>query len=287
MKKIFLLFALIFAFQFCYSQENEINKDTISLKEVLIKKGSNRKEMKAIIKKIKYNLRENYNLGSINYLMNHFSIKDDSDTLVNSKTIKKLEIKVLSQFNIHSMLIDDPKKSFDIDTSPYARFEPNISNNDHLLSLSIFYNSLHVNDFDFFDMSRDYKYKISKEGDVTTVTFIATRFYSGYFSFNNINYNLIRIAFKNTKPYDYYSWGYQGISSESGFEFESQWKYNKVTVLLDFIETDKGRLLLKKMDAMEELTQFEFKRHLSNSKRVIDQDRNIKFYTTLSMRILD
>ena len=70
------------------------------------------------------------------------------------------------------------------------------------------------------------------------------------------------------------------------FEFKSQWKYNRVTVLLNFITTQEGKLLLSKLNAMQELTQFQFKRYLPDSNRVIDQDRNIKFYTTLNMRIL-
>ena len=157
------LLLFIFAVQFCFSQETKMEKDTITLKEVVIKKRPSRKEMKLIIEKIKYNLRENYNKGSVNYLMSHFSVKNNKDTLINRKTINNLDIKVLNQFNIHSMLLNDPKNSFNIDTSPYARFEPKITSNDHWLALSIFYDSLHVTDFDFFDMSRDYEYQIIKE----------------------------------------------------------------------------------------------------------------------------
>ena len=117
------------------------------------------------------------------------------------------------------------------------------------------------------------------------MTFTANRFYSGYFSFNNTNYYLIRIAFKNTIPYDYYSWGYQNNSF--GFEFKSQWKYNKVTILLDFTTTLGGKLLLRRLNALQELTQFQFKRYFPDSNRVIDQDKDIKFYTTLNMKFLE
>ena len=287
MKKLRLSFILLslFTFQFCFSQENTITKDTIGLNEVIIKKESNRKEIIGIIKKIKYNVRNNYNQGALNYLTEHFSVKDDKDTLVNRKMINNLDLKILSQSNIKSLLLDSPENPFHTDTSPYSRFQTTASNSDYWLALSIFYDSLHVLDFDFFDTSRSYKYQISKEEDITTVTFTANRYYSGYFSFNNTNYNLIRIAFRNTKPFDWYYWGLEG--NPQYFEFYSHWKYDKVTILLDFAETDKGRLLLTKLDAMEELTQFEFKRYFPGSKRVIDQDKNIKFYTTLNMRILE
>ena len=287
MKKFSPLFILLtlFLFQFCFSQENTITKDTIGLNEVIIKKESNRKEIKRIITKIKDNLWNNYNVGTLNYLTEHFSVKDDKDTLVNRKMVNNLDLKILSQSNIKSLLLDSPKNPFHTNTSPYSRFQTNASNSDYWLALSIFYDSLHVLEFDFFDTSRSYKYQISKEENITTVTFTANRYYSGYFSFNNSNYNLIRIAFKNTIPYDYYSWGYQNNSFN--FEFKSQWKYNRVTILLDFTTTPEGKLLLAKLNAMQELTQFQFKRYFPDSNRVIDQDKNIKFYTTLNMRILE
>ncbi len=287
MKKLRLSFILLslFAFQFCFSQENTITKDTIGLNEVIIKKESNRKEIIGIIKKIKYNVRNNYNQGALNYLTEHFSVKDDKDTLVNRKMINNLDLKILSQSNIKSLLLDSPENPFHTDTSPYSRFQTTASNSDYWLALSIFYDSLHVLDFDFFDTSRSYKYQISKEEDITTVTFTANRYYSGYFSFNNTNYYLIRIAFKNTIPYDYYSWGYQNNSF--GFEFKSQWKYNKVTILLDFTTTLGGKLLLRRLNALQELTQFQFKRYFPDSNRVIDQDKDIKFYTTLNMKFLE
>lgn len=283
MEKSFCFLVLICSFQCCFSQERSIFKDTIGLNEVIVKKELNRKEIIEIIKKIKHNLKENYNLNPINYLTNHFSVKDEKDTLVNRKTINNLNAKYLNQTNIFSMLLDDPTNPFHTDTTPYSRFIPIAISSQYWLALSIFYDSLHVINFNFFENISNYTYKISKLDNVTKVTFTASRFYNGYFTFNNSNYNLIRIAFVNTKPYDYYSWGYEG----NLFEFESHWKYNKVTILLDFAETDEGKLLLTKLDAMEELTQFEFKRYLPNSKRVIDQGRNIKFYTTLNMRILE
>jgi hypothetical protein len=284
MKKLISLFILIFAFQFCFSQEINMTKDTIGLHEVVIAKGSNKKLIRQFVKQIRRNLRENYNLGNVNYLTNHLFVKDDKDTLVKHKMLNNLIIKVLNKFEIHSMLLDDPKNPFHADISPYTRFETSVPNYDHGLALRVYYDSLPVSDFDFFENISNYEYKISKLDSITTVTFIGAKFYSGYFSFNTTNYNLIRIVFKNTKPYDWYSWGLEGNPQQ--LEFNSQWKCNKLTILLDFKEMENGRLLLKKLDAMEELTQFEFKRYFPGSKRVIDQDSNIKFYTTLSMRLL-
>jgi hypothetical protein len=284
MKKNYILLILLCSFQFCFSQKTDLAKDTIGLNEVIIKKESNRKEIIKIIKKIKYNLRNNYNLGALNYLTEHFSLKDDKDTLVNRKIVNNLDLKVLSQSNIKSILLDSPKNPFHTDTSPYYRFEPIATNNDHWLALLIFYDSLHVIDFDFFDASRGYKYKISREGDITKVNFTAKNYYSGYFSFNNTNYNLMRIAFKNTQPYSCYTDAYEG--NERNIVFESQWKFNRVTILLDFKTTQEDKLLLTKLNAMQELTQFEFKKYLPDSKTVIDQGSNMKFYTTLNMRAL-
>lgn len=285
MKKLFLLLIFFNYFQICYSQEINLMKDTIGLNEVIVKKESNRKEIISIIKKIKNNLRNNYDLNYQNYITEHFSLKDDKDTLINRKMINNLNLKILSYTNIKSNLLNSPNNPFHVDNSPYFRFQSSDSNSDYWLALSIFYDSLKVIDFDFFDTSRGYKYSISIEEEITTVKFSSSRYYSGYFSFNNINYNLIRIAFKNTIPYDYYSWGYHNNSMN--FEFKSQWKYNRVTILLDFISTQEGKLLLSKLNAMQELTQFQFKRFLSDSNQIIDQDRNIKFYTTLSMKILE
>ena len=286
MKKLQLLFFLTFTFSICYGQKFDITKDTTALKDVVIVNGSNKKMIRQFVKHIKKNLRENYNLGAVNYLTNHLFVKDDKDTLVNRKMLNNLNIKVLSEFEIDAMLLNDPKNPFRIDTSPYFRFESSVTtNNSHGVALSAYRNSLRVNDYDFFDNISNYTYKITVIDNVTTVTFTNPMRYSGYFCFNNTNYNLIRVAFKNNKPIDWYYWGLEGNPQQ--LEFYSHWKFNKLTVLLDFTETDKGKLLLTKLDAMEEMAQFEFKRYSPGSNRVIDQDKNIKFYTTLNMRILE
>ena len=273
MKKLYLSLILILCLQITYSQ------DTINnLKEVVIeKKGSIKKEIASIIKKIKYNLRENYEAENVNYFIKHFSLKDKRDTLVNRKIFNNFKIKILSQNYISWMLSGDPHNSFHKDTSPYSEFEPS-SDDVHWLALSIFYDSLKVVDFDFFNIYNNYKYEISKVDDITTVRFTAHKYYTGYFSFNNKNYNLIRIVFMNTIPYDYYV-------SDNHFEFASKWKYNKVTIKLDFMETNKGKLLLANLDAMQELTNFKFTRY-DYSRKIIAQDFNSKFYTTLQMKII-
>lgn len=276
MKKTYLIALLFFGLQNSYCQ------DTIHLKDVAISdKKSNRKEIKTILEKIRYNLRKNYNLGNVDYASKHFSVKDNSDTLVNRVMLNHLDIKVLDQFYIHYMLLDDPKNPFHTDTSPYFNYQPH---SDSWLSLSIFYDSLHVIDFDFFHLSYNYKYEISKIDDVTTVQFTADKYFCGYFTFNNKNFNLIRIAFKNTKPYKCYSDSSPRNSIYK--QFESEWNYNKVTILLDFKEIDNGRLLLEKLSAMQELTNFAYRRYGVNNT-IIAQDPNSKFYTTLSMRLIE
>ncbi|MNQ38502.1 hypothetical protein D3C85_520840 [compost metagenome] len=280
MEKLCLSLILILCFQMIYSQDtiNNLNEVTV------VRKESNRKEMIAILKKIKYNLRENYGVGDTNYLINHFVLKDNKDTLVNRRMLNSLNIKVLSKNNIRWMLNDDSRNSFHKDTSPYARFEPQVHDDYNRFALSIFYYSLNVIDFDFFNMSNNYKYEILKNDDITTVKFTASKYHTGYFTFNTENYNLIRIVFMNTKPYEYYHWGRYG-NEQSPLEFNSKWTYNKVTIKLDFTETDKGNLLLSNLDAMEDIINFEFTRY-NESKRIIDKDINLKFYTTLQMKII-
>lgn len=278
MKKLHLSLILIFCLQITYSQ------DTIdNLKEVIVlRKESNRKEMIAILKKIKYNLRENYEQGDTKYLTNHFVLKDNNDTLVNRRMLNTLKIKVLSKKNIQWMLNNDSNKSFNTDISPFSRFEPEITE-DHWFAFLSYYDSLNVIDFDFFDISNNYKYQISKNTNITTVKFTSSRFHSGYFTFKNNNYNLIRVVFMNTKPYNFYVYGWQG--NERHLEFSTKWKYNKEIIKLDFTETDKGKLLLANLDAMEDITNFEFTRY-NESKRIIDKDINLKFHTTLQMKII-
>ena len=278
MKKLFLLLLLVFCLQITYCQDTINNLNEV----VVIRKESNRKEILAILKKIKYNLRENYEQGNVNYLTNHFAIKDNKDTLINRRMLNSLNIKVLSKNNIQWMLNNDFSNSFNADISAYSRFEPEITE-DHWFAFLIYYNSLNVVDFDFFNISNDYKYQISKDTDITTIKFTASKFHSGYFTFNNKNYNLIRIAFMNTKPYDFYVYGWQG--NEKHLEFTTKWKYYKEIIKLDFTETKRGKLLLANLDGMQELINFEFKRY-NESKTMIDNGINMKFYTTLQMKII-
>lgn len=278
MKKLYLSLLLVFCLQITYCQDTINNLNEV----VVIRKESNRKEILAILKKIKYNLRENYEQGNVNYLTNHFAIKDNKDTLINRRMLNSLNIKVLSKNNIQWMLNNDFSNSFNADISAYSRFEPEITE-DHWFAFLIYYNSLNVLDFDFFNISNDYKYQISKDTDITTIKFTASKFHSGYFTFNNKNYNLIRIAFMNTKPYDFYVYGWQG--NEKHLEFTTKWKYYKEIIKLDFIETKRGKLLLANLDAMQELINFEFKRY-NESKTMIDNGINMKFYTTLQMKII-
>lgn len=278
MKKLYLSLLLVFCLQTTYCQDTINNLNEV----VVIRKECNRKEMIAILKKIKYNLRENYEQGNVNYLTNHFVLKDNKDTLVNRRMLNSLNIKVLSKNNIQYMLNNDSNNSFNADISAYSRFEPEITE-DHWFAFLSYYDSLNVVDFDFFNISNDYKYQISKETDITTVKFTSSRLHSGYFTFNSNNYNLIRIVFMNTKPYNFYVYGWQG--NERHLEFTTKWNYNKKIIKLDFTETNKGKLLLVKLDAMEELTNFEFKRY-NESKKMIDNGINMKFYTTLQMKII-
>lgn len=280
MEKLCLSLILILCFQMIYGQDTINNLNEV----IVVRKESNRKEMIAILKKIKYNLRENYEQQDVNYLTNHFALKDNKDTLVNRRMLNTLNIKVLSTDNIRWMLNDDPKNSFHIDISPYARFEPQVNDDYHSFALLIYFDSMQVIDFDFFNINNNYIYKISKFDDITTVKFTAHKYYSGYFTFNNKSYNLIRIVFMNTKPYNYYRWGRYG-NEQSPLEFNSKWTYNKVTIKLDFTETDKGNLLLSNLDAMEDIINFEFTRY-NESKRIIDKDINLRFYTTLQMKII-
>lgn len=281
-----LFLTIILSLQFCFSQEKSISNDTIGLHEVIVPRDINRKEMKIILKNIRYNLIYNYHQGyNKNYQTNLLSIKNDSDTLVNSKKINNMDVKNLSQSNLERLFLYTPNNSFKMYILPYSKFETEDSKSNHWLALSIFYDSLHVLNFDFFDLSWNYKYKMIKVGNVTTVYFKANKYFSGDFSFNNTNYRLIQIDFKNSSPYNFNQYGYQNNSSE--YEFESHWIYNKVSFQLNFKETHEGKLIVEKLDAMQEITQFKYKRYLPNPQRVIDQDKNIKFYTTLNMRLLN
>ena len=77
MKKKYALLVLVFIVQFSFSQKKtKTLNDTIGLKEVVvIKKASNKKDIEEIIKKIKRTLKENYNQGSVNYIIKHFVLK--------------------------------------------------------------------------------------------------------------------------------------------------------------------------------------------------------------------
>lgn len=285
MKKKYALLVLVFIVQFSFSQKKtKTLNDTIGLKEVVvIKKASNKKDIGEIIKKIKRTLKENYNQGSVNYIIKHFVLKDDKDTLRNKIVQNDLNIKALSKDNISWMLIDDPLNSFDSDTTPFQNFEPLVTE-DHWFSFSVYYDSLKVIDFDFFNDISNFKYHISVDNDITIVSFTSYKYYKGYFSFNNKNNNLTRIAFMNTRPYDYQIFGYLG--GEQSLEFFSNWTYNKVTVKLDFGETDNGKLLLTNLDAMQEMTNFRFKRYL-NPNIVIANGFGLKFYSTLKMKMIN
>lgn len=285
MKKKYALLVLVFIVQFSFSQKKtKTLNDTIGLKEVVvIKKASNKKDIEEIIKKIKRTLKENYNQGSVNYIIKHFVLKDDKDTLRNKIVQNDLNIKALSKDNISWMLIDDPLNSFDSDTTPFQNFEP-LATEDHWFALSVYYDSLKVIDFDFFNDISNFKYHISVDNDITIVSFTSYKYYKGYFSFNNKNNNLTRIAFMNTRPYDYQIFGYLG--GEQSLEFFSNWTYNKVTVKLDFGETDNGKLLLTNLDAMQEMTNFRFKRYL-NPNIVIANGFGLKFYSTLKMKMIN
>jgi hypothetical protein len=285
MKKKYALLVLVFIVQFSFSQKKtKTLNDTIGLKEVVvIKKASNKKDIEEIIKKIKRTLKENYNQGSVNYIIKHFVLKDDKDTLRNKIVQNDLNIKAFSKDNISWMLIDDPLNSFDSDTTPFQKFEP-LATEDHWFALSVYYDSLKVIDFDFFNDISNFKYHISVDNDITVVSFTSYKYYKGYFSFNNKNNNLRRIAFMNTRPYDYQIFGYQG--GEQSLEFFSNWTYNKVTVKLDFGETDNGKLLLTNLDAMQEMTNFRFKRYL-NPNIVLANGFGLKFYSTLKMKMIN
>jgi hypothetical protein len=283
MKKVYCLFVFVLCFQSLYSQVN-VKKDSIEeLKEVIIiNNSSNRNRMKLILKNIKKSLNDNYFQERVNYYTKHFCVKNGNDTLVNKVLINQLILKRLTDKNIENLMLNDPKNTFHTDVSPFARFEPQTQTK-HFFGLSIFYASLGVSDFVFFDISKNYKYKIIEEEYITTIKFTGSKYYSGYFIFNNTNYNLKRVIFINASPYDSYFWGDQANYRK---EFVSNWKFNKVIIKLDFIELKDNRFVLSNLDAMQEITNYEFKRY-NESNTIIDSGWDLKFYTTLQMKIAE
>ena len=182
---------------------------------------------------------------------------------------------MLTQRNLKLMLLSNYQDPFHVDVSPYFAYEPTVTE-DHWLALSIYYDSMKVIDFDFFYPTKNYNYEIIRaDENTTTVKFHAHRFYEGYFTFNTKNFHLTRVAFKNTEPYFIYN------RFES--DFISRWKYNRVTVKLDFRDNAQGKLFLYNLDAMQELTNFRSKR-LGSSGRVVERHDNLHFYSTLNMK---
>ena len=271
MKKPIFYLLILFSLQTGFAQDTIVHLKAVDVKNIKIA---------TILKKIKYELRENYSQENTDYFIKQFSIRDNIDTLVDRKNSKKLNLKTLDKRNLQLMLTGNKQDPFHNDTSSYFAYEPTVTE-DHWLALSIYYDSMKVIDFDFFNtINYHYNYEIIKDDEnSTTVKFSADRYYTGYFTYNNKNFHLIRIAFKNTKPY-YYS-----VISMRSSEFISQWKYNNVTIKLDFKDDIHDKLFLDNLDAMQELTNFYCKRFDDQGKK-ISQFEDLSFYSTLSMRFI-
>lgn len=284
MKSSFIIFCIsFFSIQASVSQKIGI-KDSIILNEVVVQKEISRRKIKEILKKINYNLKNNYYLGTKNYTTEYSTIKNSKDTLLNHKGLLNLDTYILHQKNLENLFLNSSNILFNKSITAFSRFEPSNSAN-NWLALSLFYDSLHVLNFDFFDINWGYKYKIVTVGNVSTVKFTASKYFTGQFSFDKLSYNLIQIDFHNTNPYYY---NIHGLANDLiGIEFESKWKYNKVSIQLDFKEILNNKLVIEKVNAMQELTEFQFKRYSIDSKSVIDRSKNISFTCNLKMKFLE
>jgi 6-pyruvoyl-tetrahydropterin synthase len=266
-----LLLVLLNFNQFIFSQDT-----IIQLQEVQVK-HNNTKDLKKIIRKIKKNLQNNYLNEQKVYTVSQKSLLNDKDTLISINASYSFNIKSLEN-NFAKTLIDSIKNHKYINRNFFDKYDNYSDSPFRWISEVLLNKNLNVAGFEFFNYISEYTYEIKLYENTLEITFTTEDGFNGYLFCDKKNYNLIKIAFKNTQPYPFTA---SSIDNQSRKTLKS-WTYLIVDTSIDFSENEDKQIFIRSITSKEVMSDYQFEK-FDKKGNVIEFDGLYNFFSTLKI----
>ncbi|HFG0566848.1 hypothetical protein LIS90_12330 [Flavobacterium psychrophilum] len=263
MKKTIILFILFLFYPKIIAQ------NLIQLDEVIINNNFNSKQ---VIKKIKKSLIKNSKQGESKYILLQNST-NYYDTIVNKKEVINLEIKSYEN-NFTKKVLSTINKSPNKTDSLFYKFTE-IETPNHWISNMPIIKNINIINLDFLKNSKNYSFSLSKGAKFSIIKFWSNE-YTGEFQYNNKNYNISFLKYKNTIPHS----NSQVNKNKFNKAFESEWIEKTEDVNLVFSEFE-NKIILDSMIIFEEIEGFEFKKY--DKRGNVINSGNFNFKTKISL----
>ena len=271
MNKYIITFFLLLN-TFIYGQQDSIR----NLNEVMVY-GSNKNNVKKILKKIKKSCINNYEFEERLYQVSEISIMDQNDTLIRKN--KEIQLFVKSLNNNFSKNDIQDEKNIDFKSIFFSKYI-NIKDSPLFwISEALYRKNLNILNFDFFNNISSYDYEIIYCENKIKVQFKSKELYNGYFICDNQNYNLIEISFKNSTPYPFF------VSSSKNGKKESvkNWKYEIENTLIEF-GNNISKFYIKSIFTNEVINNYTFEK-FDKKEDTIFQEGPFQFTSILNLQV--
>jgi hypothetical protein len=265
------LFILLYSTQFILAQDS-----IIQLQEVQVKHYDT-KDVKKIIKSIKKNLQNNYLNDQKAYTMVQQSLLNDKDTLININATYYFNIKSLNN-NFTKTIIDSIKNQKYINRDFFEKYDDYSDSPFRWVSEVLINKNLNVAGFEFFNYISEYVYDISVNQNTLHISFFTEDGFTGFLICDKKNYNLIKIAFKNSQPYPFTV----SRSDNQSRKTLKSWTYSIVDTVIDFSENEKKQMFIKSVTSTEVISDYQFEKFDKRGK-VIKFDGKYNFFSALKI----
>lgn len=269
----YILSFFLFLNTFLYGQQDSIK----NLNEVVVI-GSNKDNVKKIIKKIKKSCISNFELDEKLYWLSEISIMNQNDTII--KKNKEIELFVKSLNNNFSKNEIQNEQNIDFKSDFFSKYNDIKDSPLFWISEALYRKNLNILSFDFFNNISSYNYDVIYYENKIKVQFKSKELYNGYFICDNQNYNLIQISFKNSTPYPFF------VSSNKNGKKESikNWNYEIENTIIEFGSNISDKFFIKSLFTNEVINNYSFEKFDRKGDRTFHEGP-FQFTSNLNLQV--
>lgn len=270
MKKYIILISVLLLGISSHAQIEDTEMDEMVIERV------SKKNIADIIAEIKNQTYKNYSADNSKYIITQQAFLNQKDTLININSFYDISMDLKSK-KVNKLKTNNPKNKEYYKETFFSRY----SNNDsplYWLTEVILRKNINIPELDFFNNLKDYQYIRSTSKGITTVNFFTDDYYEGFFKYDQ-KYNLIEIEFYLTKAYPI---DHSQVNNGKQV-FVKNWILNAEVVRIKFKFDARGKIIIDKLTAYEEMKNYNFEKYDSKGQIII-KDNNLNFNSSLIIK---
>lgn len=253
-----------------------LGQDTLKLKEVVVVK-SYKSNAKKIFKKIKKQLKNNFETTERKYRINEISIYNQKDTLIYKDAHYNFNIKSLDD-NFSKKIIEDEENIIFRNENFFKKYNEFRDSPEFWISNILYIKSLKVLNYDILKNYSKYELDISYDDDVIYVKFHSTDMYSGYLICDRNTFNIKKIFFKNSIQYPFT----QLFSDNGKKKGLKSWNYLVESLTIEFETNQLNQLYIKSFSNNEVINDYFYERY-DKKDEVIFKEGPFNFNSTVKI----